>query len=199
MLIRDSLCEELTDKCSLCWCTSRSKGKGRPSILSSLSRYSLSTQSRRKMNCFSSATSELANWSCWGERGEGGGGRKREKSQFKVELYEVQIPSPSLTSPSIFFSAPVHSFMSWPTCPQISQGRGWLGLNSSRRMVKFGSCVASPSIIRSAEGEGVDMVMVAMVTVFMVVHMVVVVMVTVFTAHIHTPSAPHRQWCVLGS
>ena len=60
-------------------------------------------------------------------------------------------------------------------------------------MVKFGSCVASPSIIRSAEGEGVDMVTVAMVVVVMVtVFLVVVVMVTVFNAHIHTHRQHHR-------
>ena len=79
-------------------------------------------------------------------------------------------------------------------------------------MVKFGSCVANPSIIRSAEGEGVDMVMVAMVVVVMavvfmamvvvvlvvmvlvvmvLVVMVLVVMVTVFNAHIHTRT--HHQ------
>jgi len=37
-----------------------------------------------------------------------------------------------------------------PICPQMSQGFGWLGLNSSRIMVKLGSCVASPNIIKSA-------------------------------------------------
>ena len=43
--------------------TSRSKGNGSPSILSSLSRYSLSTHNRRKMNSFSRNV-DLASWSC---------------------------------------------------------------------------------------------------------------------------------------
>jgi len=37
-----------------------------------------------------------------------------------------------------------------PICPQMSQGFGLLGLNSSRTIVKLGSCVASPNIIKSA-------------------------------------------------
>lgn len=37
-----------------------------------------------------------------------------------------------------------------PSCPQISQGFGLFGLNSSRIIVKFGSWVAKPNIIKSA-------------------------------------------------
>lgn len=35
----------------------------------------------------------------------------------------------------------------------ISQGRGWLGLKSSLNIVKYGSWVASPNIMRSAKEE----------------------------------------------
>ena len=50
------------------------------------------------------------------------------------------------TSPIFSLAAPMHSFMLWPYCPQISQGRGWFGLNSSRRMVKLGSWVDRPEV-----------------------------------------------------
>ena len=84
-------------------CTSRSKGKGRPSILSSLSRYSLRTHNLRKMNCFSRAVSVLANWSCWGRKGgregegegEGGGregGRERGIQCNLLLFCDLNIP-----------------------------------------------------------------------------------------------------------
>ena len=54
------------------------------------------------------------------------------------------------TSPFFSRAAPVQSCISWPYWSQISQGRLWMSLNSSLRMVKYGSCVAKPSMIRSA-------------------------------------------------
>lgn len=56
-----------------------------------------------------------------------------------------------LTCPCFSLGAPWQSLISWPICPQRAQGRGLLGLNSSLMMVKFGSWVARPSMIRSAE------------------------------------------------
>ena len=126
------------------WYTSRSKGKGRPSILSSLSRYSLSTHSRRKMNCFSIATSELANWSCWGEWGEGGGeggegggeggegrggkwGRENKDKLNRSELYGYSgSRSPSPLPPS---SSPLQCILSCRGQPAHRSHRdeaGWV-------------------------------------------------------------------------
>lgn len=56
-----------------------------------------------------------------------------------------------LTCPCFSLGIPWQALISWPVCPQRPQGRGLLGLNSSLMIVKFGSCVARPSMIRSAD------------------------------------------------
>ena len=63
---------------------------------------------------------------------------------------EICIEPCLATSPCFSLACPVHSFISCPYWLQISHGRLVTGLNSSLKMEKWGSCVARPSIIRSA-------------------------------------------------
>lgn len=68
-----------------------------------------------------------------------------------MQQSERQKHAELLTSPCFSLAVPWQSLISWPICPQSAQGRGLLGLNSSLMMVKFGSWVARPSMIRSAD------------------------------------------------
>lgn len=100
-----------------------------------------------------------------------------------------------LTSPFFSLAVPSQSLISWPSCPQRAHGRGLLGLNSSLMMVKFGSWVAKPSMIRSAERK-------ALISQTANDHCYITKgfydRFFISGAEI-SPSAPHRQWCVLGS
>lgn len=91
-----------------------------------------------------------------------------------------------LTSPCFSRAVPWQSLISWPICPHKAQGRGLLGLNSSLMMVKLGSWVARPSMIRSAARQ----------TSVLIVWNYCRFQAAVFEG---LPSAPHRQWWVLGS
>lgn len=55
-----------------------------------------------------------------------------------------------ITSPFFSRATPWHSLISCPICPHRAHGLGLFGLNSSRMIVKLGSCVARPNMIRSA-------------------------------------------------
>lgn len=70
--------------------------------------------------------------------------------QFNMSEREKNKKAELLTCPCFSLAVPWQSLISWPICPQSAQGRGLLGLNSSLMMVKFGSWVARPSMIRSA-------------------------------------------------